>query len=61
MKRFANKSKFSPFNALLQLSGIRINEVHIKDPAIMIIAEIKSGSGFCLQITTHFQAVLLSG
>ncbi len=47
MKQFANKSKFSPFNALLQLSGIRINEVHIKDPGIMIIAEIKSRSGFC--------------
>jgi len=30
MKRFANKSKFSPFYALLQLSGITINEVHIK-------------------------------
>lgn len=47
MKRFANKSKFSPFYALLQLPGIIINEVHIKDSEISIVAEIKSKSGFC--------------
>jgi transposase len=49
MKRFANKSKFSPFYALLQLPGIIINEVHIKDSEISIVAEIKSKSGFCPQ------------
>lgn len=47
MKQFANKSKFSPFYALLQLPGITINEVLIKNPEILIMAEIRPKSAFC--------------
>ena len=40
MNRFANKSKFSPFYALLQLPGISINTVHIETSSIVINAQI---------------------
>ncbi len=48
MKQFANKSKFSPFYALLQLPGITISEVLIKDTQLSIVAKIKAKSGLCL-------------
>jgi len=47
MKQFANKGKFSPFYALLQLPGITISEVVIKDSQLSIVAIIKSKSGHC--------------
>ncbi|MGV8137781.1 MAG: ISL3 family transposase [Mangrovibacterium sp.] len=49
MKQFANKSKFSPFYALLQLPGITINEVLIEDSQLSIVAKIKAKSGLCPQ------------
>jgi len=47
MKRFANRSKFSPFYALLQLPGIAINSVHVEDHNMVIIAHIKGKYGIC--------------
>lgn len=47
MNRFANKSKFSPFYALLQLPGISINTVHIETSSIVINAQIKGKYGVC--------------
>ena len=49
MSRFANRSKFSPFYALLQLPGVTISEVHINDPEVRIMAKIKAKSGICPQ------------
>jgi transposase len=47
MKRFANKSKFSPFYALLQLPEIAINSVHVEDHRMEILAQIKGKYGIC--------------
>ncbi len=47
MNRFANKSKFSPFYALLQLPGISINTVHVDGSSIVINAQIKGKYGVC--------------
>jgi len=47
MKRFANKSKFRSFYGLLQLPGITIQEVLIKDSSVMILAQIKAKYGIC--------------
>ena len=47
MNRFANKSKFSFFYALLQLPGISINTVHIETSSIVINAQIKGKYGVC--------------
>lgn len=47
MKRFANKIKFSPFYAVLQLPGITIQEVLIKDSSVTVLAQIKAKYGIC--------------
>jgi len=47
MSRFANKSKFSPFYALLQLPGISVNSGHIDISGIKISAQIKGKYGVC--------------
>ena len=47
MNRFANKSKFSPFYALLQLPGISVNSVHIDISGIEINAQIKGKYSVC--------------
>ncbi len=47
MNQFANKSKFSPFYALLQLQGISINTVHIETSSIVINAQIKGKYDVC--------------
>ena len=47
MNRFANKSKFSPFYALLQLPGISVNSGHIDISGIKISAQIKGKYGVC--------------
>ena len=47
MKRFANRSKISPFYALLQLPGIAINSIHVEDHSMVIIAHIKGKYGIC--------------
>ena len=47
MNRFANKSKFSPFYALLQHPGISINTVHIETSSIVINAQIKGKYCVC--------------
>jgi transposase len=47
MSRFANKNKFSPFYALLQLPGISIQSVHIDSSSVVINAVIKRKNGVC--------------
>jgi hypothetical protein len=60
MKQFANKSKFSPFYAVLQLPGITIQEVLIKDSSVTVLAQIKAKYGLTSIYTYNFAAIKLN-
>jgi len=45
MNRLANRSKFNPFYALMQLPGMTINSVYFEGHRMEILAQIKGKNG----------------